>query len=92
MSKPKIKGECYIKIPTFDKRKYEMKSEVIKGEIIFRKLENEGYILFDTNSNIEYILELDKNFKVLIHKNNKICGIINYNFQEILNEIKRNKF
>ena len=29
---------------------------------------------------------------VLIHKNNKICGIINYNFQEILNEIKRNKF
>lgn len=92
MSKPKIKGECYIKIPTFDKRKYEMKSEVIKGKIIFRKLENEGYILFDTNSNIEYILELDKNFKVLIHKNNKICGIINYNFQEILNEIKRNKF
>ena len=57
-----------------------------------KRLENEGYILFDTNSNIEYILELDKNFKVLIHKNNKICGIINYNFQEILNEIKINKF
>ena len=58
MSKPKIKGECYIKIPTFDKRKYEMKSEVIKGEIIFRKLEEFFPIEIDVFENFGFRFRL----------------------------------
>ena len=87
IDKPNIKGEGYIEIPY-----YEIGAESIKERMIFRKLKNNGYILFYPNSDVEYILTIDDNLQIAVCNNNKICGIINYDFVEIKYEIKRNKF